>query len=110
MRMPEEVVELSAPATRLTLVIEGVQGSEVVQKIIVKMRTQTLAEIAADPEIEAIFRPMYERHLRSIDINPRQSQCEDGVIFFDLVEQGHGQAITVHLRTTFSRSRRTRCR
>jgi len=84
----EEAVELSAPATRLTLVIEGVQGSEVVQKIIVKMRTQTLAEIAADPEIEAIFRPMYERHLRSIDIIQRQSQCEDGVIFFDLVEQG----------------------
>jgi hypothetical protein len=84
----QEAVELGAPATRLTLVIEGVQGSEVVQKIIVKMRTQTLAEIAADPEIEAIFRPMYERHLRSIDIIRKQSQCDDGVVFFDLVEQG----------------------
>ena len=45
-------------------------------------------EMLADPEIEAIFRPMYERHLGSIDIIRKQSQCDDGVVFFDLVEQG----------------------
>src|SRR5271163_3811113 len=46
----QEAVELVSPATRLTLVIEGAKGSEVVQQIIGKMRSRKLAEIAADPE------------------------------------------------------------
>jgi hypothetical protein len=83
----QEAVELREPATRLTLVIEGSQGSETVQKIIRKMRHQTLAEIAADPEIQEIYKPLYERHLSSVDVIRKQSHCEDGVVFFDLV--GH---------------------
>jgi len=81
-------VGLGAAATKLTLVIEGSDGSGTVQKIIGKMRHQSLDEIAADPEIEAIYRPLHERHLRSIDIIRKQSQCEDGVVYFDLVDQG----------------------
>src|SRR5580704_16762045 len=83
-----EAVELRAPATRLTLLIEGADGSEVGQKIIRKMRHQSLEEIAADPEIEAIYKPLHDRHLRSIDVIRKQSQCEDGVIYFDLVKEG----------------------
>jgi hypothetical protein len=83
-----EAVGLGVAATRLTLIIEGSDGSGTVQKIIGKMRHQSLAEIAADPEIEAIFRPLHERHLRSIDIIRKQSQCDDGVVYFDLVEEG----------------------
>jgi hypothetical protein len=81
-----EAVELRAPAMRLTLVIEGAKGSETVQKIIVMMRHKKLAEIAADPEIEAVAKPLYERHLRSIDIIQKQSRCDDGVVYFDLID------------------------
>src|ERR1700694_145849 len=63
----EEAVELRAPATRLTLVIEGAKGSETVQRIIRMMRSQKLADIAADPEIQAIYQPLHERHLASIE-------------------------------------------
>ena len=49
---------------------------------------ETLAEIIADPEIQAIYRPMYERHLKSIDIIRKQARCEKGVVFFDLIEDG----------------------
>ena len=83
----KEAVELAAPAMRLTLVIEGSKGSETVQKIIRMMRHQSLAEIAADPEIQAVYQPLYERHLQSIDIIRQQARCDDGVVFFDLV--GH---------------------
>ena len=82
-----EAVELRAPATRLTLVIEGAPGSEIVKKIIVKMRHESLEAIAADPEIQDVYRPLHERHLRSIDVIRHQSTCHDGVVFFDLV--GH---------------------
>ncbi len=96
----QEAVELRAPATRLTLVIEGASGSEIVQKIIAKMRSQPLAEIAADQEIEAVFKPLYERHVRSIDIIRKQSQCEDGVVYFDLVAEnmeGYNKFIPYYL-------------
>ncbi len=95
-----EAVELRAPATRLTLVIEGATGSETVQKIIKKMRHHSLEEIAADPEIEAIYRPLHERHLRSIEIIHRQSRCLDGVVYFDLVDQdleGYNKFIPYYL-------------
>jgi hypothetical protein len=95
-----EAVELREPATRLTLVIEGADGSAVVQKIIQQMRHRTLAEIAADPEIEAIYRPLHERHLRSIDVIQRQSRCSDGVVYFDLVDQnleGYNKFIPYYL-------------
>jgi len=84
----QEAVELRAPATRLTLVIEGTPGSEVVQKIIRKMRHESLEAIAADPEIDAIYRPLHDRHIRSIEVIQKQSQCQDGVVYFDLVADG----------------------
>ncbi|MFM2125326.1 MAG: hypothetical protein RL328_1777 [Acidobacteriota bacterium] len=81
-------VALGAPAMQLTLVIEGCKGSETVHKIIRKMRHEKLADIIADPEIQAIYRPMYERHLKSIEIIRKQARCENGVVFFDLIEDG----------------------
>ena len=96
----EEAVGLTEPATRLTLVIEGAKGSEIVQKIIRMMRRRKLAEIASDPEIDQVYQPLYERHLRSVDIIRRQAQCQDGVIYFDLVGQnleGYNKFIPYYL-------------
>jgi hypothetical protein len=97
---PQEAVELRSPATRLTLVIEGSQGSETVQKIIRRMRRQTLDEIASDPEIRSAYEPLYERHLRSIDIIRQQAVFEKGVVYFDLVGyelEGHNKFIPYYL-------------
>jgi len=96
----QEAVELVSPATRLTLVIEGAKGSEVVQQIIGKMRSRKLAEIAADPETDAVFRPLYDRHLRSMEVIQRQAQCSDGVVYFDLVDfdlEGYNKFIPYYL-------------
>jgi len=84
----QEAVDLGTPATQLTLTIEGSKGSETVQKIIRMMRGRPLAEIAADPEIQAVYQPLYQNHLRSIGIIREHSRCNDGVVYFDLVEQG----------------------
>lgn len=84
----DEAVGLASPATQLTLLIEGSKGSETVQKIIRMMRRQSLAEIISDPEIQAVYRPLQQQHLRSIDVIRQASRCDGGVIFFDLVEQG----------------------
>lgn len=87
-RDAQEAVDLRSPATQLTLVIESTKGSDTVQDIIRMMRRRSLGDIAADPRIQAIFQPLHERHLRSIDIIRKQSVCDDGVVFFDLVADG----------------------
>lgn len=84
---PTEAVELKAAATKLVLVIEAVKGSEMVQHIIRCMQTMPLEDIIAQPDIAAIFEPLYQRHLRSIDVIGTHAHTEDGVIFFDLVGQ-----------------------
>ena len=84
----KEAVDLGAPAMQLTLVIEGSKGSDMVQRIIRWMRTMPLAEIMQQPEIQALYAPLYERHLRSIDIIRDTSTHDQGVIFFDLASTG----------------------
>jgi hypothetical protein len=85
---PDEAVELRSPATKLTLVIEGVKGSELVQHIIHLMRREPLAEIVEDPQVQASFGPLYERHLQSIGIIREKATCEGKVVFFDLIGTG----------------------
>lgn len=83
-----DAVELKSAATKLVLVIEGAKGSTIVQKIIRQMTHQTLEAIVSDEEVQALYEPLYERHLQSIDIIRATSRCEGKVVFFDLVGKG----------------------
>jgi len=80
-------VELGEPAMKLTLVIEAAKGSDTVQKIIRWMQHRPLREIIEEPEILALYEPLYERHLKSIDLIRGRAEQDDGVVFFDLA--GH---------------------
>ena len=86
-RSAQDAVELKEAAMKLTLVIEGSKGSETVQKIIRDMQRMPLAEIVAQPEIQELYKPLYDRHVRSIDIIKAQSGHDSGVVYFDLI--GH---------------------
>jgi hypothetical protein len=77
-------VELGSPAMKLTLVIEAAKGSGIVQKIIGWMQTRQLSDIVQEPEIQALYAPLYQRHLDSIDLIGRLAVADDGVVFFDL--------------------------
>ncbi len=85
---PHEAVEIKAPATQLVLVIEGSKSPDAVPYIIGKMQTTKLADIAADPRVQAEFRPLYEQHRNSIGLIKSVSRHESGVVFFDLADQG----------------------
>jgi hypothetical protein len=80
-------VDLGAPAMKLTLVIEGAKEPGLVEKVIRWMRQSSLAAIMAQPEIQALYAPLHERHVQSIDIIRSQSSQSDGVVFFDLIGQ-----------------------
>jgi hypothetical protein len=80
-------VELGAPAMKLTLVIEAAKGSDIIHRIIGWMQRRPLAEIIEEPEVRALYQPLYERHIRSIDLIRDRAHQDDGVVFFDLA--GH---------------------
>jgi hypothetical protein len=84
----QEAVELCSAAAKLTLVMESAKGSDTVQRIIRMMREKKLDDIIADPEIQVLYKPLYERHVRSIDIIRERAQYAHKVIFFDLVDLG----------------------
>jgi len=96
----QEAVELKAPAMKLTLVIESAPGSEIIHKIIGWMRHCKLGEIVQQSEVQQLFAPLYERHLRSVDIIRNHSTTRNGVIFFDLIEEnleGYNKFIPYYL-------------
>ena len=80
-------VELNAPATRLTLVIEAAKGSDIVHKVIRWMQHRPLGAIMAEPEVQALYAPLYQKHLANIEIIKTCAHQTDSVIFFDLT--GH---------------------
>jgi hypothetical protein len=97
---PKTAVELGAPAMKLTLVIEGSKGSETVQRIIHMMQTMSLAEIVAMPDIQQVYQPLYQRHLKSLQIIREKAAQSGGVITFDLTGydlEGYNKFIPYYL-------------
>jgi hypothetical protein len=93
-------VELGAPAMKLTLVIEGAKGSAMIHKVIGWMQHRKLEDIAAEPEIQALFEPLYQRHLDSVGLIGGRATEDDGVVFFDLTGydlEGYNKFIPYYL-------------
>jgi len=93
-------VELGEPAMKLTLVIEAAKGSGIVHRIIGWMQSRPMAEIIAEPEVQALYQPLYQHHLESIEIIKDRARQEDGVVFFDLAGyemEGYNKFIPYYL-------------
>src|SRR5205807_6173955 len=87
-------------AMQLTVVIEGAKGSGIVQKIIGWMQHRQLAEIIAEPEIQALYEALYRRHVESINLIKSRALQDDGVVFFDLAGyeiEGYNKFIPYYL-------------
>lgn len=93
-------VEMPAPAMKLTLVIEGAKGDDTVHRIIAWMREKPLAAIVEEPDVQALFQPLYERHVQSVDMIRDRAVEDDGVVTFDLTGydlEGYNKFIPYYL-------------
>jgi hypothetical protein len=93
-------VELNEPALRLMLVIEASRNSSLMQQIIRDMQSKSLAEIMSDPSVDREFRPLFERHLKTLDIIRKVASHDGGVAYFDLSEyeaEGYSKFIPYYL-------------
>jgi hypothetical protein len=53
-----------------------------------------------EPEIQALFEPLYRRHLKSVDLIGGRATQDDGVVFFDLTGydlEGYNKFIPYYL-------------
>ncbi len=77
-------VELGEPALKLMMVIEGIRDPERSRRLIETFQHKSLDEIMALDWVQAAFRPLYDRHLKSVDIIRSQAHYDKGTVYFDI--------------------------
>ena len=77
-------VELKEPAMKLMMVIEGIRNPSRLHGLIEEFQQKKLEEIVALEWVQEAFKPLYERHLKSIGIIRENAECADGAVFFDV--------------------------
>jgi hypothetical protein len=82
-----EPVEMRADAFKLALVIENERDQELIERVIRDLQTKPLGEVAKSPYVTERVEPLYERHLRSMEIIKQNARIIGPVVFFDVV--GH---------------------
>jgi hypothetical protein len=93
-------VELREPAMKLMMVIEGVRDAALIRRLIGEFQSKSLEAIVDEEWVAEAFRPLNERHRRSIDIIRSHSQCSDGTIYFDVSDyemEGYNKFVPYYL-------------
>ncbi len=83
----DEPVEMKADAFKLALVIENERDQRLIEQIIVDLQTKPLTYVARSSYVVERVEPLYERHLRSMEIIKANARVIGPVAFFDVV--GH---------------------
>ncbi len=93
-------VELHESAMKLMMVIEGVRDGSRICSLITEFQQRSLDEIVELTWVQKAFRPLYERHLRSVEIIRQNAHCSDGTIYFDVSShdlEGYNKFIPYYL-------------
>ncbi len=84
-----QCVELAAPALQLMQVIESDPDDAFIEQIIRDLTTDPLDDVANSDEVQRRFRPILAQHLETLEAIRRKATYADGVVQFDLVEEGY---------------------
>ncbi len=84
-----QCVELKEPALQLMQVIEADPDDNFIEEIIRQLTEKPLNEVATSEEVQQRFRPILEQHLETLDAVRRKAVYENGVVAFDLVDEGY---------------------
>lgn len=83
-----QCVELGAPALQLMQVIESDPDDAFIEQIIRGLTERPLDEVALGVEVQRRFRPIFARHLETLETIRRKALYANGVVQFDLVDDG----------------------
>jgi hypothetical protein len=85
---PAQCVELKEPALQLMQVIEGDPDEQFIERVIRDLVTTPLDEAATSEEVQKRFRPILQLHLETLETIKRKATFANGVVQFDLVDEG----------------------
>src|SRR6266550_3837806 len=86
---PAQCVELKAPALQLMQVIEADPDEAFVEQVIRDLTRTSLNEVATSAEVQRRFQPILKLHLETLEAIQRKAIYNDGVVQFDLVDEGY---------------------
>lgn len=85
---PAQCVELKEPALQLMQVIESTPDESFIEQIIHDLTEKSLNEVATSAEVQRRFQPILKLHLDTLETVKRKAISQNGVVQFDLVEEG----------------------
>jgi hypothetical protein len=86
---PAQCVELKEPALQLMQVIEADPDESFIEQIIRDLTQHPLNEVATSAEVTRRFQPILKVHLETLETIRRKAIFKDGVVQFDLVDEGY---------------------
>lgn len=86
---PAQCVELRDPALQLMQVIEADPDDRFIEQLIRDLTGGSLDEVATSEEVQRRFRPILQQHRETLEAIRRKALSVDGVVQFDLVDEGY---------------------
>ncbi len=99
-RSAAEPVEMKAGALKLALVIECDRDQKLIERIIDDLQSRTIGEVVNSSYIVEHIEPLYQRHLKAIEIIRETSVVTGPVVFFDVAAhdmEGYSKFIPYYL-------------
>ncbi len=84
-----QCVELKEPALQLMQVIETDPDDNFIEQVIRDLTIKPLDEVARGDEVQRRFKPILKIHLETLEAIRRKATFTNGVVQFDLVDEGY---------------------
>ena len=84
-----QCVELKEPPLQLMQMIEAEPDETFIEQIIRDLTEKPLNEVATSAEVQRRFRPILKQHRETLEAIQRKAIYRDGVVQFDLVDEGY---------------------
>jgi hypothetical protein len=86
---PAQCVELKEPALQLMQVIEADPDDSFIEQTILDLTVRSLDEVATSEEVQRRFQPILQQHHETLAAIRRKAAYANGVVQFDLVDEGY---------------------
>ncbi len=86
---PAQCVELKEPALQLMQVIEADPDDSFIEQTIRDLTVRSLEEVATSEEVQRRFQPILRQHHETLAAIQRKASYANGVVQFDLVDEGY---------------------
>src|SRR5437867_9781690 len=84
-----QCVELKEPALQLMQVIEADPDEDFIEQIIRDLTSESLTEVATSEEVRRRWQSILKQHLDTLAVIKRKAIYKNGVVQFDLIEEGY---------------------